>query len=90
MEDNALSWYVALDQGNEPRLFSYTANDIPAGKYTTLLDYKILAKKAMAFCSYFTQITPDKKFQLTVFRRQKDKLYMLKEGDIDFKFYDVD
>lgn len=37
----------------------------------------------------FTQINTDEKFQLTVFRRQKDKLYMLNEGDIDFKFCDV-
>lgn len=89
MESNVLSWNVALDKGYEPRLSPYTANHIPVGEYTALLNFKIWAKKAMAVCCYFIQITTDKKFQLTIFRRQKDKLYMLNEGDGDFKFCDV-
>jgi len=89
MESNVLSWHVALDHGYEPRLYPYIANDIPVGEYTAMLDFKIWAKKAMAVCCYFTQINTDKKFQLTVFRRQKDKLYMLNEGDVDFKFCDI-
>jgi hypothetical protein len=39
-------------------------------------------------CS-FTQRNTGTKFQLTVYRRQKDKLYMLNDGDTDFKLCDV-
>ncbi len=50
-----------------------------------MLDFKIWAKKAMAVCCYFTQKDTGIKFQLTVYRRQKDEQYMIDESDIDFK-----
>ncbi len=39
----------------------------------------------MAICCYFTQRDTGIKFQLTVYRRQKDEQYMIDESDIDFK-----
>ncbi len=85
MENNVLSWNVALEKGLEPRLYPYTAEDVSVGKYEAVLDFKIWAKKAMGICCYFTQRNTGIKCQLTVYRRQKDKLYMTDESDIDFK-----
>ncbi len=85
MENNVLSWNVALEKGLEPRLYPYTAEHVPVGKYEAVLDFKIWAKKAMGICCYFTQRNTGIKFQLTVYRRQKDKLYMIDESDLDFK-----
>jgi hypothetical protein len=85
MESNVLSWNVALEKGYEPRLYPYATEDVPFGCYQAVLDFKIWAKKAMAICCYFTQKDTGKQFQLTVYRRQIDKLYLLEEGDIDFK-----
>ncbi len=38
----------------------------------------------MGICCYFTQKETGIKFQLTVFRRPKDKLYMINGCDLDF------
>ncbi len=86
MESNVLSWNTALERGYEPKLYPYTVDHIPIGEYMATLDFKIWAKKAMAVCCYFTQADSGRKFQLTVFRRQKDKLYALNESNLDFKF----
>ena len=75
-----------LRERYEPKLYPYTVDHIPLGEYTAMLDFKIWAKKAMGICCYFTQTDSGRKFQLTVFRRQKDKLYALNESSLDFKF----
>lgn len=87
MQSSALSWDVALERGYEPKLYPYTVDHIPVGEYTAMLDFKIWAKKAMAICCYFTQTDSGRKFQLTVFRRQKDKPYALNKSTLDFKFF---
>jgi len=85
MERSVLSWNVALEKGYEPRLYPYATDHVPLGEYEAILDFKIWAKKAIAICCYFTQKDTGIRFQLTVYRRQKDELYRLDEGDIDFK-----
>lgn len=85
MENNVLSWNIALEKGYEPRLYPYATEHIPLGTYEAVLDFKIWAKKAMGISCYFIQKDTGKKFQLTVYRRQRDKLYLLDEGTIDFK-----
>ncbi len=85
METNVLSWHVALERGCEPRLYPYATAHVPLGTYEAVLDFKIWAKKAMAICCYFTQKATGIQFQLTVYRRQKDKLYRLEEGNVDFR-----
>ncbi|MDQ6812813.1 MAG: hypothetical protein M3040_03605 [Bacteroidota bacterium] len=85
MESNVLSWNVALEKGYEPRLYPYAIEYVPLGEYEAVLDFKVWAKKAMGICCYFTQKDTGKKFQLTVYRRQKDEQYMLDENGIDFK-----
>lgn len=85
MESNVLSWNVALEKGYEPRLYPYATEHVLLGEYKALLDFKIWAKKAMAICCYFTQKDTGIKFQLTVYRRQKDEQYRLYNSDIDFK-----
>lgn len=84
MENNVMSWGVALEKGYEPRLYPFTIEHVPLGEYEALLDFKIWAKKTMGICCYFTQKETRIKFQLTVFRRPKDKLYMIKGCDLDF------
>jgi hypothetical protein len=85
MESNVLSWNVALEKGHEPRLYPYATEAVPLGTYEAVLDFKIWAKKTMAIGCFFTQKGTGKKFQVTVYRRQVDKLYRLEEGDVDFK-----
>ncbi len=63
MENNVLSWNIALEKGLEPRLYPYTAEHVPVGKYEAVLDFKIWAKKAMGICCYFTQRNTGIKFQ---------------------------
>ncbi|WP_121355714.1 hypothetical protein [Flavisolibacter nicotianae] len=85
MESNVLSWNAALQKGHEPRLYPYATETVPFGRYYAVLDFKIWAKKAIAIGCYFTQKSTGIKFQVTVYRRQTDKLYRLEGGDVDFK-----
>ncbi len=85
MESNVLSWLVALQNGYEPKLYPYATNQVPLGEYEAVLDFKIWAKKVMGVCCYFTQKDTGIKFQLTVYRRQKDEQYIIDESSIDFK-----
>jgi len=39
MENNVISWNIALEKGYEPRLYSYTAEHIPVGEYEAILDF---------------------------------------------------
>lgn len=85
MEGNVLAWNVALEKGHEPRLYPYATEEVPLGVYEAVLDFKIWAKKAMGIGCYFTQKETGMKFQITVYRRQKDKAYLLEEGAVDFR-----
>ncbi len=85
MESNVLSWHIALEKGYEPKLFPYETDHVPLGEYEAVLDFKIWAKKVMAICCYFTLKDSGIKFQLTVYRRQKDEQYMIDDSSIDFK-----
>lgn len=85
MESNVLFWNQALEKGNDPRLYSYLTANIPLGEYEAKLDFKVWAKKVSGICCYFTQKDTVVKFQLTVYRRQKDELSQLEGCDIDFK-----
>ena len=85
MESIVLSWNAALEKGYEPRLYPYEVEYVPPGIFEARLDFKIWAKKTMAIGCYFTQNDTGTKFQLPVYRRQKDERYMLEEGTIDFK-----
>ncbi len=75
MESSVLSWNVALEKGYEQRLNPYATDHVPLGEYEAILDFKIWAKKVIAICCYFTQKVTGIRFQLTVYRRQKDELY---------------
>ena len=81
---NVLTWKAALDGGCEPRLYPYTAADVPQGQYEATLDFKIWAVRALTLNCYFTEVATGKKFQLSVYRRD-DEVYGLPGGDIDFK-----
>ncbi len=84
-----ISWNIALEKGYEPRLYPYTAEHIPVGEYEAILNFKIWAKKAVGISCYFTQKETGVKFQVTVFRRQTDRLYRLNKNDIDFTTCDI-
>jgi hypothetical protein len=62
MENNVLSWNVALEKGYEPHLFPYTAEEIPLGQYDTFLEFKIWSKKAMGMSCYFKKKIPAQSF----------------------------
>jgi len=87
---NVLSWKMALQNGCEPRLYSYKNEDIPVGAYAARLDFKIWSKRAYTMSCYFTQTASGCKFQLPVYRRHSDDVYGLPDGDIDFKECPVD
>lgn len=85
MDSNVLAWNVALEKGHELRLYSYATEDVLLGVYEAVLYFKIWAKKTMGISCYFTQKDTGAKFQITVYRRQTDKAYMLEEGSVDFR-----
>lgn len=70
MAVNVLSWNAALKRGYEPRLYSYTAGDIPLGSVEAVLDFKIWAMKAMGIGCYFTEVHTGRKILLTVYYRK--------------------
>jgi len=81
---NVLSWRVALDQGLEPRVYPYTADKVPIGTMQAKLDFKIWSKKTIGINCYFTSQSTGQKFQLTVFRNELTKEYIIKGGTLDF------
>uniref|UniRef100_UPI004049B9D6 hypothetical protein n=1 Tax=Fulvivirga sp. TaxID=1931237 RepID=UPI004049B9D6 len=78
---NVLSWNQALEQGLEPREYSW--KDVPTGEYQATLDFKIWAKNAVAVSCYFTKIDSNEKIQLTVYRTHTDREYIL--DGVDFR-----
>jgi hypothetical protein len=46
MDRNVVSWGVALKKGYEPRLYTYSPEEIPIGQFETVLDFKIWAIKS--------------------------------------------
>ena len=78
---NVYSWEKGLNNGYEPRLYSY--KDTPVGEVNSMLDFKIWAKESMAVVCYFTDMESGNKFQISVFRLA-DKSYKLKNSEIDF------
>ncbi len=87
---NVLTWKAALDSGCEPRLYPYTAADVPMGQYEATLDFKVWSKNTMGISCYFTETANGKKFRLTVFRRKEDEQYVLENDSIDFKECAID
>ena len=81
---NVLSWRVALDQGFEPRVYPYVADKVPMGTMQAKLDFKIWSKNAIGINCYFTSVSTGQKFQLTVFRNEITKQYIIKGGTLDF------
>ena len=81
---NVLSWRVALERGFEPRNYPYSADQVPAGSIQARLDFKIWSKKAIGINCYFTAVVTGQKFQLTVFRYEPTKEYLIRGTPIDF------
>jgi len=77
-----LSWLQALDEGYNPRDYSYRKEDIPIGEYVVTLDFKIWSKVPGITC-YFSKVGSNQRFQLTVYRTHGDEKYTLDE--IDFR-----
>jgi hypothetical protein len=77
---NPISWQQALDQGYNPRDYSYHKEDIPIGEYLATLDFKIWSK-VQGITIYFSKVDSNQKFQLTVFRNHGDREYTLEACD---------
>lgn len=80
---NVLSWNQALEQGLNPRDYSYRKEDVPLGEYIASLDFKIWAKDATGVSCYFTKVDTDQKILLTVYRTHDTREYIL--DGVDFK-----
>jgi len=80
-----LTWRTALDNGFEPRDYAYAVEDLPIGDYEARLDCKIWQKNTMGISCYFTGLSDEKKFRLTVFLRKEDKVYALPDSTLDFR-----
>lgn len=89
MERNVFSWNVAINNGHQPRLYSYAVEDIPLGTYVARLDFKIWAKKVLAVSCYFTQVSTGIRFQVTVYA-QRDGVYHLPGDELDFTVCPID
>src|SRR6478735_8739870 len=84
MSNKVMSWKVAIENGHDPGLYSYAADDIPLGEYEAVLEFKIWAKNTMGISCYFIQKHTGKKFRLTVFRQPATKAYTLDSGGMSF------
>jgi hypothetical protein len=84
MAGNVLSWARALRMGYEPRLYHYQPGDVPTSEVEAVLDFKVWAKKVMGINCYFTQVSTNKKFQLTVYLNKEKGNYRLTNGEVDF------
>jgi len=76
-----LSWNQAIEQGFEPRNFSYKKEDIPIGTHKATLDFKIWAKNAVGISCYFTINETNQKIILTVYRDRTTREYTIKDAD---------
>lgn len=85
--ENVLSWKQALDQGYSPKNYDYTK--CPIGVFEAALDFKIWANKTDAVTCYFTS-EGGVAFQISVFKRQADEQYKIKDCDIDFTTCPID
>jgi len=84
MTRNVLSWGVAIKKGFPVWLYSYAFEAVPFGEFEAVLDCKVWAKKVMGINCYFTQLTTEKKFCVTVYCHHETGQYKLKDCDTDF------
>lgn len=89
MEINVLSFNQAIENGCEPREFSYSKNIVPKGTFKANLEFKIYAKKLVGITCYFSLELTGTQIALTVYR-QKDRVYRIPGSDIDFKTCPID
>jgi hypothetical protein len=81
---NVLTWTAAIGKGHEPRLYPYTAEEVPTGDYEARLDFKMWAKREDTIHCYFTHSETGKKFQLSVYKNGKTGLYAINAEGLDF------
>jgi len=84
MSNKVMSWNVAIENGYNPSLYAFNADDIPFGEYEAVLDFKVWAKNTMGISCHFVQKQTGKKFKLTVFRQPATKAYTLDSGGMSF------
>ena len=82
---NVMTWRYAIENGYEPREYPYAAAYIPLGEYEAVLEFKTWSKRAFTMSCYFTALLSRQKFQLSVFKRNTDHVYGLKDGVVDFR-----
>lgn len=81
--NRGLSYSGAVDSGLNPKIYTYT--DLPTGKVTARLDFKIW-NKSSGLSLHFTQLPSNKPFRISVFTdmNSKSQGYMDRSGTIDF------
>ena len=79
--DTILSWNQAIEQGFEPRDYSYKKEDIPIGTHKATLDFKVWAKSTVGISCYFTINDTNRKIILTVYRDRTTREYTIKDTD---------
>lgn len=86
---NVMSWKGVLDAGFHPSLYPYDGASIIAGNYLVQLDFKIWAKRANGIECYFTEPESGRRLQVTVYRRDDDHVYAVKNSDLDIAEYQL-
>jgi len=84
MEKNVQSFGVAINNGFEPRAYTFNADKIPLGVYEAMLDFKIWSRRIIAVNCYFTKLLTKEKIQLTVYGNNQTGLYIVPGSPIDF------
>jgi len=85
MENNVLSWGHILSTKTDLTIYAWQNEEIPVGKFSAVLDFKVWSKKVTGINCYFRIVDSGKLIRLTLFR-MKDRSYRLDETGIDFLY----
>lgn len=81
MQQKGLSYSGAVDAGLKPMAYSFLG--IPLKKIQARLDFKIWHKNG-GLSLYFTELTKNKTYSITVFENQLKGGYRDRDGGVDF------
>lgn len=70
---NVLAFNTAINNGYNPRDYSYQATDIPTGEYHVTLDFMIWANKVPGVDLFCTLTQTGQRIRITVFRDQEEE-----------------
>lgn len=81
MQQKGLMYNSAVDAGLKPMAYSFLG--LPLKKIQVRLDFKVW-NKVGALSLYFTELTKNKAYSITVYKDQQKNIYCDRDGKVDF------